>query len=114
MRNTSVSLKLGLWVCVMTERMTEIRDRYQSDEQWDVETLCFDVPYLVARVTELEARLCDMTPLLSEARDALPGISLTSAKLRGIRLDLGDRMDDVGHYETWKKNYDERQAVSNE
>ena len=54
-----------------------------------------------ARVAELEERLDAMIPLFEEARDALPAITLESAKLRGIRLDLADRMDDVGDPERW-------------
>ncbi len=56
---------------------------------------------LRARVAELEERLDAMIPLFEEARDALPAITLESAKLRGIRLDLADRMDDVGDPERW-------------
>ncbi len=56
---------------------------------------------LRARVAELEERLDAMMPLFEEARDALPAITLGSAKLRGIRLDLADRMDDVGDPERW-------------
>jgi hypothetical protein len=46
-------------------------------------------------------RLTAMLPLFQEARDALPAITLASAQLRGIRLDLADRMDDVGVAERW-------------
>ena len=60
-----------------------------------------EVIALRARVAELEERLDAMMPLFEEARDALPAISLGSAKLRGIRLDLADRMDDVGDPERW-------------
>lgn len=56
---------------------------------------------LRARVAELEERLDAMIPLFEEARDALPAITLESAKLRGIRLDLAYRMDDVGDPERW-------------
>jgi len=55
------------------------------------------------RIAELEARLDAMMPLFEEARDALPAIPLASAKLRGIRLDLADRMDDVGDPDRWAK-----------
>jgi hypothetical protein len=34
-----------------------------------------------------------MFTLLLECRDALPAISLASAKLRGLRLDLADRVE---------------------
>lgn len=56
---------------------------------------------LRARVAELKERLDAMIPLFEEARDALPAITLESAKLRGILLDLADRMDDVGDPERW-------------
>ena len=59
------------------------------------------VDELRARVAELEERLDAMMPLFEEARDALPAISLGTAKLRGIRLDLADRMDDVGDPGRW-------------
>lgn len=60
-----------------------------------------EIEALRARVAELEERLDAMMPLFEEARDALPAITLGSAKLRGIRLDLADRMDDVGDPERW-------------
>lgn len=60
-----------------------------------------EIVALRARVAELEERLDAMMPLFEEARDALPAITLGSAKLRGIRLDLADRMDDVGDPERW-------------
>ena len=41
-------------------------------------------------------RLEKIMPLFQEARDALPAISLASAKLRGLDLTLGDRMDEAG------------------
>lgn len=46
----------------------------------------------------LLAKLAMVMPLLEEARDALPAITTTSAKLHGVRLDLGDRMDIAGTY----------------
>jgi hypothetical protein len=67
------------------------------------------------QITMLEAmkrRLQDMVPLFEEARDALPAISTTSARLRGIRLDLADRMDAVGDYEQWKAHDNARQALT--
>ena len=51
----------------------------------------------------LKRRLAAMMPLFQEARDALPAISLASAKLHGLDLTLGDRMDDVGVPERWKE-----------
>ena len=41
-------------------------------------------------------RLNEIIPLFEEARDALTSISLASAKLHNLRLDLGDRMDRAG------------------
>jgi hypothetical protein len=37
-------------------------------------------------------------PLLQEARDALPAISIVAAKLHHVDLTLGDRMDIAGMY----------------
>lgn len=48
-----------------------------------------------------ERRLRAMLPLFEEARDAITSIPLATAKLRGLRLDLADRMDDVGVPERW-------------
>lgn len=42
---------------------------------------------------ELEAKIKEMQPLILEARDALPGITLATAKLRGIDLTLADRLE---------------------
>ena len=48
-------------------------------------------------------RLKTILPLFEEARDALPAITETSRKLRGIAADLADRMDEAGTYsrEKW-------------
>ena len=48
-------------------------------------------------------RLQTIIPLFEEARDALPAITLASAKLRGLDLSLGARMDEAGTYcrEQW-------------
>lgn len=35
----------------------------------------------------------ELALLLVEARDALPAISLSSAKLHGVKLDLADRIE---------------------
>lgn len=58
---------------------------------------------LQARVAELEVdadyyvwRLQVILPIFQEARDALPAISLASAKLYRVDLSLGDRMDKAG------------------
>lgn len=42
----------------------------------------------------------ELAKLLLEARDALPVISLSSLKLRGIRLDLADRIEQA--LEPWR------------
>lgn len=49
---------------------------------------------------ECQAKIMEMARLLLEARDALPAISFTSAKLRGIRLDLADRIE--ASLEPWR------------
>jgi hypothetical protein len=56
----------------------------------------------VAELRKHERRLKAMLPLFEEARDALTAIPLASAKLHGLRLDLGVRMDDVGVMERWE------------
>lgn len=59
----------------------------------------------VAELAAVQAdarRLKAMMPLFEEARDALTAIPLVSAKLHGLRLDLADRMDQVGIAENWK------------
>lgn len=40
------------------------------------------------------AKCKEMFLLLIECRDALPAIPLTAARLRGLDLRLGDRIDD--------------------
>lgn len=42
----------------------------------------------------------EMARLLLEARDALPAISLASAKLHGVSLSLASRIEDV--LEPWR------------
>lgn len=49
----------------------------------------------------LEARLAEVMPLFEEARDALTAISTVAAKLHGVSLTLGYRMDKVGT-EDWR------------
>lgn len=44
----------------------------------------------------LKWRLTAIIPLFQEARDALCAIPLANAKLRGLDLSLGDRMDAAG------------------
>lgn len=56
---------------------------------------------VIAERDRLKARMDAMMPLFEEARDALPAITETSARIRGVRLDLADRMDAVGDPERW-------------
>ncbi len=44
----------------------------------------------------MKYRLKLLIPLFQEARDALPAISLATAKMRNLDLTLADRMDEVG------------------
>lgn len=43
----------------------------------------------------------ELAKLLLEARDALPAISLTTARLRGIDLSLADRIETA--LEPWRE-----------
>ena len=54
-------------------------------------------------------RLNDMLPLFQEARDAITAISYSTAKLRGLSLDLDKRMDRVGILEEWEEMDKERE-----
>jgi len=47
-----------------------------------------------------EVKIKEMVLLLIECRDALPAITLVSAKLRGLDLSLADRIEDC--LEPWK------------
>lgn len=44
---------------------------------------------------EYKVKLKEVLGLLLEARDALPAISLASAKLRGLDLTLADRIEEA-------------------
>ncbi len=44
---------------------------------------------------EWEAKAIELATLLVECRDALPAITLASARLRNIRLDLADRIEEA-------------------
>jgi hypothetical protein len=46
-------------------------------------------------VEEWKEKASQLIGLLIECRDALPAISLTSAKLRGIDLNLDKRIEDA-------------------
>lgn len=53
-------------------------------------------------IEEYKDKLGDVLHLLIEARDALPAISLTSAKLHGVDLTLADRIEDA--MKPWEVN----------
>lgn len=89
-------------------RIAEIREKHNNG--------CYDavdIPYLlerlgerdreIERLQESHRRLKAIMPLFQEARDAITAITLESAKLRGIRLDLADRMDQIGEADRWKE-----------
>lgn len=46
-----------------------------------------------AKIDNPEEKCRELAKLLIEARDALPAITLASAKLRGIDLALADRIE---------------------
>lgn len=48
---------------------------------------------MTVKIENPEEKCRELARLLLEARDALPGISLASAKLRGIDLKLADRIE---------------------
>ena len=51
---------------------------------------------------EYEVKLKEVLHLLIEARDALPAISLASAKLHGVDLTLADRIEEA--MKPWEVN----------
>lgn len=73
------------------ERLEEARD---GALLMDRDTLLVQSAALRARVAELEERLDAMIPLFEEARDALPAITLESAKLRGNVFQPKETRDD--------------------
>lgn len=46
-------------------------------------------------IEEYKTKLSEVLHLLIEARDALPAISLASAKLHGVDLTLADRIEEA-------------------
>ena len=54
------------------------------------------------KIENPEEKCRELAQLLLEARDALPAISLTSARLRGIDLSLADRIEAA--LEPWREN----------
>lgn len=55
----------------------------------------------IALAKSLQVRLAAVMPVFEEARDAITVITVDQCKLRGISLDLADRMDDVGIPDRW-------------
>lgn len=72
-----------------------------------IATLLDDHQHLKDENAYLTWKLEQILPVFQEARDALPAISQTSARLRGISLSLADRMDGAGtaNYETYRALY---------
>jgi hypothetical protein len=58
---------------------------------------------------ERDDRTWNLVRLLIECRDALPAISLASAKLHGLDLTLADRIDRA--IEPWKTSEDDPEAI---
>ena len=69
----------------------ELASKYQ-----EIEYLRAQLAEANNKVRRYEYRLSKIIPLFQEARDALPAISLASAKLRNIDLSLAERMDEIG------------------
>ena len=67
----------------------------------------------LARLRDRDERLKAMMPLFEEARDALCAISEVSARLHNVRLDLADRMDDVGIPDRWRARKNNTVVCSN-
>ena len=95
--------------------LTPMRSEHDAKDD-----LCEQIALLVERFKaqladrEKDARrLRAMMPLFEEARDAITAIPLAAAKLRNIRLDLADRMDEVGVPERWAAmNLEENNGTS--
>lgn len=54
------------------------------------------------KIPDKDEKIRDMAKLLLECRDALPAITLASARLRGISLSLADRIEVC--LEPWRDN----------
>jgi len=50
--------------------------------------------HMAARIDEKAEKIKEAAHLLLEARDALPAITITAAKLHGLDLTLADRIED--------------------
>lgn len=65
---------------------------------------CHDITKPAVPIKERTAEKCkkcnELAKLLLEARDALPAISITSARLRNIDLTLADRIETA--LEPWR------------
>jgi len=72
-----------------SDSIAEYADRYRAVYRAGLEAGRADAEYYKWRLTEI-------LPLFEEARDALPAITLVSAKLHGVDLSLGARMDAAG------------------
>lgn len=55
----------------------------------------------MTKIENPEEKCRELAKLLLEARDALPAISLTAARLRGIDLSLADRIEAA--LEPWRE-----------
>ena len=63
---------------------------------------------MAERIEDKNEKIKQAANLLLEARDALPAISLTSAKLRGLDLTLADRIEDW--LEPWRTTDEDKQV----
>jgi len=105
---TEYSQKEGY--CVLGFKPEEVRELGQQSASADecVDPTCELVAIKHSHPTSADAerladdaayykwRLSEILPLFQEARDALPAISQTSARLHNLSLTLGDRMDVAG------------------
>lgn len=84
---------------------SDIEKDYQQVQQQYVEVLAAMLRAGLAEDdgNKYKRRLAAMIPLFEQARDAICMIPLTVAKLRGLDLKLGDKMDVVGVAEDWEK-----------
>ena len=57
--------------------------------------------HMAARIADKDEKIKEAFLLLLEARDALPAITLASARLRGLDLTLADRIENW--LEPWKE-----------